>query len=500
MNLASIAEPHDADAVALVSRGESITYGTLRERVARLRAGLVSLGLEPGDRVGIVCANTPRFVESWLAVLGAGLVAVPLNPQSPGPELTDELAVVGARAVLVGELGAACARDIDRAAVPALEHVLVFRAGDVDGALTVDDLPAEPAVAIVDRAPDDLATLMFTSGTAGSPRAAMLTHGNLLINLEQMQSLDAIARRADDIGFGLLPLFHIFGLNVVLNGSLLVGSPLILVERFDPMATLELIRSAGITLVTGPPTMWGAWAALPDAPTDAFASVRLAASGAARLPVEIAERIEERFGVRISEGYGLTETSPVVTTSAGTDSPFGSIGRPLPGVEVRLIDDDGHDVLVGDDGEIWVRGPHVFTGYWDDPVATDLALTPDGWLRTGDMAVIDDVGHLFIVDRAKDLIIVSGFNVYPAEVEAALSTHPAVAEAAVVGVPHPHTGEAIRAYVVIEPGAQIDEEELIAHVATRLARYKCPNSVEVVPEIPRGLGGKLLRREFRAAG
>lgn len=500
MNLASIVEPHDPEAVALIARGESITYGALRERVGALRGGLVGLGLEPGDRVGIICANTPRFVESWLAALGAGLVAVPLNPTSPGPELTTELAAVGARAALVGELGAASARDIDRTAVPALEHLVEFRAGDLDGAVAADDLATAEPTPIVDRGPDDLAALMFTSGTAGSPRAAMLTHGNLLANLDQMQSVPGIARLPDDVGFGLLPMFHIFGLNVVLDGTLVAGSSLVLVERFDPMATLELIRDRGITLVTGPPTMWAAWAALPDAPTDAFARVRLGASGAARLSVEIARAIEERYGLRLHEGYGLTETSPVVTTAVGTDAPYGSIGRPLPGVEVRLVDDDGQDVLVGDDGEIWVRGPNVFPGYWDDREATAAALDADGWLHTGDVAVVDDDGHLFIVDRAKDLIIVSGFNVYPAEVEAALASHPAVVEAAVVGVPHPHTGEAIRAFVVCAPGARVDEDELVAHVGTRLARYKCPNSVEVVDEIPRGLGGKVLRREFRAAG
>jgi long-chain acyl-CoA synthetase len=500
MNLASIVEPHDPDAVALVARGESISYGQLRDRVGALRGGLVGLGLEPGDRVGIICANTPWFVESWLATLGAGLVAVPLNPTSPGPELTTELAAVGARAVLVDELGAASAADVDRDAVPTLEHLVALGAGDLEGAVPADELAGASPTPIVERAADDLAALMFTSGTAGAPRAAMLGHGNLLANLEQLQAVPEIARRPDDVGFGLLPMFHIFGLNVVLGGTLVAGASIVLVERFDPMATLELIRDAGITLVTGPPTMWAAWAALPDAPTDALAGVRLCASGAARLSTEIARAVEERFGVHLHEGYGLTETAPVVTTTVGTDAPYGSIGRPLPGVEVRLVDDDEHDVLVGDDGEIWVRGPNVFPGYWQEPEASGAALRADGWLRTGDVAVVDDDGHLFIVDRAKDLVIVSGFNVYPAEVEEALASHPAVREAAVVGVPHPHTGEAIRAFVVCEPDARADEDELIAHVGTRLARYKCPDRVEVVDEIPRGLGGKVLRREFREAG
>ena len=496
MNLATIAEPHAADAVCLVARGEPVTYGEVREQAARLRAGLVHLGLDPGDRVGIVCANTPSFVEAWLGVLGAGLVAVPLNPASPARELSRELASIGARAVVVGPAGVAPFSGVDRAALPVLEHVIECRGGDLPGSVALDDLVAPPTE-IVDRGDDDLAVLMFTSGTAGAPKAAMLTHGNLLANLGQVQSVPAAARGADDVGFGLLPMFHIFGLNVVLNTTLLTGSRIVLVERFDPHGTFELIREHGITTMTGPPTMWAALAAVPDAPADAFAGVRIAASGAAKLPVEVAERLEARFGLHLGEGYGLTESSPVVTNSVGTGAPRGSIGRPLPGVEMRLVDDEGDDVLVGDAGEIWVRGPNVFRGYWNDLEATDAALTRDGWLRTGDVGVVDDDGFLFIVDRVKDLVIVSGFNVYPAEVEEALVEHPAVAEAAVVGVPHPHTGEAIRAYVVTVPDAPVDEDELVAFVGERLARYKCPGSIEFVTEIPRGLGGKILRRTFR---
>ena len=224
--------------------------------------------------------------------------------------------------------------------------------------------------------------------------------------------------------------------------------------------------------------------------------MKLALSGAAKLPVPVSERILDRFGIAIAEGYGLTEASPIVTSSAGLPPLFGSVGRVLSGIELRIVDDDGEDALVGDSGEIWVRGANVFAGYLDDPEATERVLTDDGWLRTGDIATVDDRGNLFLVDRAKDLIIVSGFNVYPAEVEDVLAAHPAVAEVGVVGVPHPHTGEAVKAFVVLTPGASIDEGALIEHTRDHLARYKCPSKVMFVDELPRNANGKLVRRDL----
>ena len=207
--------------------------------------------------------------------------------------------------------------------------------------------------------------------------------------------------------------------------------------------------------------------------------------------------MHDRFGLVISEGYGLTEASPTVTSSVGAEVPDGSIGRPIPGVEIRLVDEDGDDAFLGDPGELWVRGPNVFKGYWNDPEATAAALTTGGWLRTGDIAVADDAGNLTIVDRVKDLIIVSGFNVFPAEVEETLLEHPGIEAAAVVGVEHPHTGETVKAYVVAAPGAHVDEETLIEFCAARLARYKCPTKILFLDELPQGMGGKVLRRTLR---
>jgi long-chain acyl-CoA synthetase len=502
VNLAEICAEHPADDVALISRGKQTTYGLLRDQVSHLRGGLAAHGIEPGDRVGIVAANNWYFVASWLAVVGAGGVAVPLNPTSPAPEITGQLAEVGAAGLIVGPMGARCLPELDRSRLPDLRLVVQSDPGEaaVEGAVRIDELLEADPAPIVPRGDDDLAALLFTSGTAGFPRAAMLTHGNLLANLEQLQANPFREQRSDDVTFGVLPFFHIFGLNVVLNQTLRTGGTLVAIERFDPESALESVRSHGVTIIAGAPAMWQAWALLPDAPTDAFATVRIAGSGAAKLDPQVRQTMLDRFGVQIDEGYGLTEASPVVTTSTGIPAPAGSIGAPLPGVKVRLVDVDGLDVLVGDVGELRVQGPNVFPGYWEDPDATARALTPDGWLMTGDLALVDEDGFLFIVDRMKDLIIVSGFNVYPAEVESVLLQHPGVAAAAVVGVKHPHSGEAVKAYVVSAEGASIEEDDVIAFCEQRLARYKCPQKVWFVDELPSGLGGKVRKHELPGSG
>jgi long-chain acyl-CoA synthetase len=473
VNLATIIDEHPADAVALVCGDLQVTYGELREQVAAARSALRDLGHGDGDRVGLVAPNTPATVVALLALLGVGAAVVPLNPQSPPAEREREMGVLDPL-VVVGDAGLVLADVAPSAAVGAPD--------------------------IVDRSPTDPAVLMFTSGTAGSSKAAVLTHGNLLANLDQADGVDELRRRPDDVTLGLLPLFHVFGLNVVLLPALRAGGTVVLVDDFDPTAVAGLVAGHGVTLMTGPPTLWSALAALPDDAVDpsAYASVRLAASGAAALPVTVATQIRERFGVVVHEGYGLTEASPVVATNVGSDAPPGSIGRPLPGVEVRLLDAQGDDVLVGDVGHLHVRGPNVFDGYWNDPNATEAVLTDEGWLRTGDLAVVDDDGYLFLVDRAKDLVIVSGFNVFPAEVEEVLADHPSVADVAVHGVAHQRTGESVVADVVASSSAPDDTSEwfalLDAHVGAHLSRYKCPAEYRKVAIIPRGLGGKVQRR------
>ena len=495
MNLAHIIDPHPADKVAVISRGRPTTYGALREQVAHVRGGLAALGVGKGDRVVLLCSNGRYFVDLYLAALGLGAVTVPLNPASPAPEILREVHTVGAKVVVVEPLAAHAWAQIDRAAVPSVEHVVATETGTVEGADSAfDDLLAGEQLATVDVDDDDLAALIFTSGTAGSPRAAMLSHGNLLANLEQGRSTDGINEA--DVVFGVLPVFHIFGLNVVLGLTLARGATVVLVQRFDPFTALETITERGITVIPGAPPLWLAFSHFDDAPADSFATVRLALTGAAKMPEEPTRHLFDRFGLVLREGYGLTEASPVVTSSAGLNPKVGSVGKVLAGIQVRLVDEHGDDALEGDAGEIWVKGANVFKGYLDEPEATARVLTADGWLRTGDVAVVDDDGYLYLVDRAKDLVIVSGFNVYPAEVEEVLMEHPDVHEVGVVGVPHPHTGEAVKAFVVLKPGATAHEDTLVSWCLDNLARYKCPAKILFVDQLPRNISGKLLRRSL----
>lgn len=499
MNLATIIGTHPADDPALRLGDDIVTYGQLRQEVGALRGGLIKRGLVPNDRVVLVMTSSRQFIVSYFAVIGAGAIAVPLNPQSPTAELVREIAAVRPTMAIVGPMGAATLAGA--ATDPALASVRVFapNGSEFPNSEEYEAAAAGTAGSIVERADDDLVVLMFTSGTAGAPKAAMLTHGNLRANLLQMQALDAARLRPSDVVLGIPPLFHIYGLNATLGITMAAGACLVPVDRFDPTTAVAMIESAKVTIVAGVPPVYEALTALPAAAAtrEQCSSLRRAVSGASKLDSLVAKAFAGRFGLPVSEGYGLTEASPVVTAAIdGTPKP-GTIGVPLPGVIVRLVDESGYDALIGDSGEIWVKGPNVFPGYWEDDVTTSRVLTPDGWLRTGDIAVADALGELTIVDRAKDLIIVSGFNVFPAEVEEVLAAHPDVNEVAVIGVPHPHTGETVKAFVVTRPGAIVEADALIAFSMRQLARYKCPTSVVVVAQLPKGLQGKVLRRDLR---
>ena len=496
MNLACIIDGHPDASTALISHGRTTTYGQLRRQVAALRAEFVALGLRRGECVALLCGNTPYFVVSYLAAVGVGAVVAPLNPTSPAPEIEKELAVVQPAVVIIEPAALATWERIPSDVRHGVRTVMATEGHGIEGAHTLDEVFAgDGSVDSVDVDPSTPAVYMFTSGTAGSPKAAVLTHGNLLSNIEQATAVENMS--PSDVTFGVLPMYHIFGLNVMLCNTLAVGASIVLIQRFDPVSTIETLRERGVTVMLGAPSIWMALNQLLDVPADAFAKVRLALSGAAKLPEQVIHSLSNRFGLRVLEGYGLTEASPVVTTSI--DMPFtpGSIGRPVPGVEVRIVDENGDDAFVGDSGEIWVRGPNVFAGYLNDPEATARVLSPEGWLRTGDIAVADEDGHIFMVDRAKDLIIVSGFNVFPAEVEEVLTAHPDIVDAAVVGTAHPHTGEAVRAYVVLRPGTHLDEDTVVDHCRAHLARYKCPSKVLFVDQVPRNMTGKLQRYSLR---
>jgi long-chain acyl-CoA synthetase len=476
------------DRPALRSPGGVVTFGELAGRAGRA-AALLAGRVQPGDRVALVADNDEVFVTAYLGALAAGAVVVPLNPAAPANELVREFDIVEPALVIASDEHADLVkRATARNATPV--PMLVLDA-------PVADAP-EP-IAPVSRAADDLAVLLFTAGTAGAPKAAMLTHGSLLANLEQMQGHPGLRIDANDVALAVLPWFHVFGLNVVLNLSLLAGASCSLVQHFHPAETLKRITSDGVTVLAVVPAVLAAWVAQDEAPADAFENVRLCVSGAAALSRDTAEAFERRFGKVVHQGYGLTEASPVVSTSAVAERPRpDSIGPPLPGVDVRLVDADGHDVLEADAGEILVRGANVFAGYWRDPDATKAVLA-DGWLHTGDIAVADADGWLTLVERAKDVIIVSGFNVFPGEVEDAIASHAEVEDVAVIGEPHPRTGETVVAFVVPKPGTDPDPVELLRHAGRRLARYKLPTRVDVVSELPRSFSGKLLRRALSSS-
>ncbi|HXQ61539.1 MAG TPA: AMP-binding protein [Acidimicrobiales bacterium] len=538
MNLAVLADQHAAGDRALYEGGTWFTWGEVRRRAGAVAAALVALGVGPDDRVAIAWPTSVDFVVAYLGVLAAGAVAVPLNPNSPANELGRELRVVepavllaaGAAAavprvphvVLPAEVVAAMgekARDAEvweefSAAGEEAAEAAAQDAAPPEGAERAERVePTQPATTGPEAGADeehhlhptprqesDLAVLLFTSGTAGDPKAAMLSHGNLMANLRQMLGIPEIFR-ADDVGLVALPLFHVFGLNVALGLCLATGAALVLDTRFDASESLKQVHDLGVTTLLGVPTMFAAWADAPGEDPNGpsrLAGVRRAISGAAALDPEAASRFESRYGITIWQGYGLTEASPAVSTSLGTGrNRPGSVGRPLPGVEVQLVDEDEEPVLDGDPGEIWVRGANVFGGYWHDPTATSRVLTDDGWLRTGDIGVIGEEGDLFVVDRSKDLVIVSGFNVFPAEVERVVASVPGVAEVAVIGRPDASTGETVEAVIVAAPGGAVTEELVRAYCAANLTLYKCPTSIRFVAELPHGLAGKALRKVLR---
>jgi long-chain acyl-CoA synthetase len=491
-DLVRAAAAHRPEGVALVHRPgtggrTTTTWAALDADVEATAVGLrTELGLRAGDRVALALGSSPAFVTAYFASLRAGLVAVPLNAGYTAPEVSQLVHDAGAHVLLCDDSTLAVAEEVvadsDRALVDPAGLDAVTSAGrghraDGDG-----------------RGGEDLAVLMFTSGTSGRPRAAMLSHRALLANLDQCRRLEPAPVTEDDVVLLVLPLFHIYGLNTGLGMVAAAAATGVLVDRFDPLATAALVRDEGVTNVPAAPPVYVGWTAADQ--LDALRGVRLLASGASPLPPAVQEQVRTATGRIVHQGYGLTETAPVVTsTLAAPEAKPGSIGRPVPGVEVRLVDEDGAPAAGGDPGEVVVRGANLFSGYW--PEGTD-GPDADGWWATGDVAYADEEGDLFLVDRRRELVLVSGFNVYPREVEDALAAHPDVAEVAVIAVPHPYTGEAVKAYVVARAGSGLTADDVTAHAATRLARFKRPTIVTLVPVLPHSATGKVAKGRLRA--
>jgi long-chain acyl-CoA synthetase len=354
---------------------------------------------------------------------------------------------------------------------------------------------ADPDDQVVDRGNEDTAVILYTSGTTGHPKGAELTHGNLISNTE-VACTDIVRIRPDDVIFGGLPLFHVFGQTVALNVAVASGACLTLLPRFSAEHALQIIADHRVTVFEGVPTMYVALLHEPGRADYDTSALRMCVSGGAALPVQVLRGFEEAFGVPLLEGYGLSETSPVASFNhPDREHKPGSIGTPIRDVQMRVVDREDNEVPQGEVGEIVIRGPNVMKGYWGRPEATAEAIR-DGWFHTGDLARVDSGGYFYIVDRKKDLIIRGGYNVYPREIEEVLYEHPAVAEAAVIGLPHPALGEEVGAAVVLKPGAAISAGELRDYVKGQVAAYKYPRHVWIADALPKGTTGKIQKRDI----
>jgi long-chain acyl-CoA synthetase len=463
-----------------------LTYAGLDDAAARLATLLRDRGLVVGDRVGLQLPNVPAFAVVYYGVLKAGGVVVPMNPLLKQREIEYYLTDSGAMLLFTWHdfaveavLGAKAAGAGFQAVAPGGFEKLVAE--------------FEPAADPVSRAARDTAVILYTSGTTGKPKGAELTHGGLDRN-QEVSARTLLKVGPEDVVMGCLPLFHVFGMTCGLNVTITNGATLTLIPRFDPGKALEVIGRDRVTVFEGVPTMYAAMLGHPERASYDVSSLRTCVSGGAALPVEVLRGFEEAFGCVILEGYGLSETSPVASFNhPDAERKVGSIGTPVEGVEMRIVDDQRKVLPAGEVGEIEIRGHNVMRGYWGNPDATAASIR-DGWFSTGDMAKTDEDGYYYIVDRKKDLIIRGGYNVYPREVEETLYEHPAVAEAAVIGMPHDSLGEEIGAAVALKPGASATPEEIRDFVKERIAAYKYPRRVWIVDALPKTPTGKILRR------
>jgi long-chain acyl-CoA synthetase len=479
---------HRPDRPAVRLDNTILTYAALEEHSRHAAGMLAEHGIRPGDRVAIMLPNLPAFAILYYGVLRAGAVVVPMNPLLKEREVAYYLQNSGVRLIFAWQ---GCATDATAGASQAGAGCVV-----VDAGFEARLAAAPPIPDLVDRADGDTAVILYTSGTTGTPKGAELTHANLITNAE-INATDLIRIRPDDVIFGGLPLFHSFGQTCALNSTIATGACLTLVARFTPERALEVLQRDRVTVFEGVPTMYVAVLNAPDRDRYDVSALRVCVSGGSALPVEVMRGFEQAFGCMILEGYGLSETSPVASFNH-PDRPRkpGSIGTPIRGVEMRAVDPSGKDVATGEVGEIVIRGHNVMKGYWQRADATAEA-TLDGWFRSGDLARVDDDGYYFIVDRLKEMIVRGGYKVYPREVEEVLYEHPAVAEAAVIGVPDPSLGEEVGAAVVVKSGHTTTPAEIREHVKSQVAAYKYPRRVWFLDALPKGATGKVLKREIK---
>ena len=485
---------------ALLFDGGQISYGELDTLSDQFARGLHEAGFKPGDRIGLQLPNLPQFAISYFGILKAGCVVVPMNVLLRAPETAYQLGNSHSSALITWSGTAAeAAKATDAAGVanlyvvntPGIPEATV--GSPLESLMTAD--PTAPAP-LESRDPGDTAVIIYTSGTTGTPKGAELTHFQLYMNSDTPGRVFGI--RSDDTTLVVLPLFHVFGMSSLLNVGIRFGATLSLVTRFEAKKVLEVIKRDGATIFAGVPTMFLALLDEDVSPAD-VATLRVGISGGAAIPAEILDAFEAKFGVLILEGYGLTETASTTTFNISLEERrVYSVGKPIWGVDLQIWDEHDRSLTGGSDnvGEIVIRGVNVMRGYYDDPEGTAATISR-GWLRTGDLGYLDDDGFVFIVDRKKDLIIRGGYNVYPREIEEVLFTHPAIAEAAVIGVPDPRLGEEVKAFVTLRPDQHVTGPELIEFVKERVAAYKYPRLVEFRSEFEHSATGKILKTNLR---
>ena len=478
--------------------GGQLSYRELEAASDRLAASLEAIGVSPGETVGLQLPNIPQFLIAYFGILKRGAVAVPLNVLLKAPELAFQLDDCAARVLITweGVLGEA-AKAAEAAGVTAV-YAVGHPGHAPDGVLPFERLLAGSGdrYLLASRDLTDTAVIVYTAGTTGRPKGAMLSQIQLYMNADIPGRLFGV--RPDDVVITVLPLFHVFGLSSILNCCVRFGCTMSLIPRFDPAAVLAAIERDRATIFEGVPTMFAALLSHPDLDRYDVSSLRVAISGGASIPAPVLDAFERRFGVLVLEGYGMTETASTTTFNiSAEDRRVYSVGKPIWGTETQVWDGSGRPLPSGRDnvGEVVTRGLHVMKGYLNDPEATAAAFT-GGWLHTGDLGYIDEDGFLFIVGRQKKLIIRGGYNVYPREIEDVLHAHPAVADAAVLGIPHDRLGEEVMAVVVARPGVALSAAELLAYCRERIAAYKYPRVIEFRAELPKNSLGKVLKDQL----
>ena len=488
--------------VALILDDMKLRYAEVNGAANKVANGLVGLGVKRGDKVALMLPNTPHFVICYYAILKLGATVVPMNVLFKRHEVEYHLDDSDSVALIVWEgfLGEAAE---GFAQAKNCRNLIVAQASGStaqlpEGALPLNALMADtsPVFDTVPTMPDDTAVILYTSGTTGRPKGAELSHFNMFFNA-YIGAEKVLRTSSDEIGLAVLPLFHSFGQTCVMNALLFAGGTITLLPRFEPQKALEVLQRDKVSYFAGVPTMYFYLLNFPGANNYDLSSLRRCVSGGSAMPVEVMHAFNKKYNVTILEGYGLSETSPVASFNQLDYEPKpGSIGTPIWGVEMRCVDSESREVPNGELGEIAIRGHNVMKGYYKRADATAESIR-NGWFYTGDVAYKDDDGFFFIKDRVKDMIIRGGFNVYPREIEEVLYGHPAVAEAAVIGIPDTALGEEIKAVISLKPGQSAAEQEIINYCKERLAAYKYPRSVEVLDTLPKTATGKILKRELK---